>query len=1109
MASLALGLVGAGAGYMIGGPTGAQIGFLVGSYLGGYLEEKPNVEGPRLNDRAVQASTYGIPLPIVRGTARIAGNIIWAEELREVPVESEAGGKGGPSQTQTTYTYYGTFAVSLCNNAISAIRRIWADGNLIYDASDGNSGPVGLGPNPAFFEAIVDSAVDLSDVALPMIVYLGTESQMPDPTMEAYLGAGNVPAYRGQAYVVFTDLALDRYGNRIPNLSFEVVESGAVADQVTRYTAPTGMRLKAVYNPLLNEAWIQMAQTSNSDPYLVRLNADTGALVGYVYPQVATEHYAWNGDPVYDPVEQRVYVSTETSIGQGHYMVIDAASGVEVQFSSPASVGVLALKLRTDPTTGERISELWGYRTSVAVLRLLEKSDGTVVRTVSVPFNYLAEMVFDDVHARGWLRRYTDVNNELYVLDEFGMEVTLAYTHPTSIDKLAYDSVRNILWFPTNGSATVQGYDVIEQALSPQTITLARQPLHFVYDPQRDLVEGTNDTFSGGYFFANHVSTGAQFKDIHENYSSTSILPARNAVLAIGGGASGVTDHSLVKIRFDVVSVGSVVLSEVVENICIRAGLEADDVDVTELTDEVLGYVMGRQNAARECVQQLAIGYLFDGVESDDRLKFHKRGRLSAITIPEDDLAAHQAGGGAPDVISQTRRQDIELPAKLNVVYSALALDYAQGTQYAERLAGATPTSAQLMTIEAPIVFHDDTAKQLADALMFCTWTDRTRYQFATDLSYAEYEPTDVLTITDRVLRVTHKEEVGGLIHWEGVADDAAIYAQDAAGVSAIRDEQVIPSLVPSFFTPLDTVLLRDVDDAPGFYAALGGYQSGWNGAVLYKSSDAGATYDAMRAVDNASVEGIAVNALGDFEGGNVFDELNVLTVSLWAGATLSSASRLAVLNGANMAALQASNGWEILQFREATLNANGTATLRGLLRGRRGSEYAMGAHAGGNAFVLLSVATTQNLPHDSAEIGLSRLYKAVTIGDYLPNVSPQAFTSQAVRLKPLAPVLVGGGRNAAGDLTINWRRRTRVGGEWRDGVEVALGEDSELYEVEVYDSSYTTLVCTFTLLTAPTVTYTAADQTTDFGSPQATVYVKVYQVSATVGRGFAATASV
>jgi hypothetical protein len=102
------------------------------------------------------------------------------------------------------------------------------------------------------------------------------------------------------------------------------------------------------------------------------------------------------------------------------------------------------------------------------------------------------------------------------------------------------------------------------------------------------------------------------------------------------------------------------------------------------------------------------------------------------------------------------------------------------------------------------------------------------------------------------------------------------------------------------------------------------------------------------------------------------------------------------------------------------------------------------------------------------------------------------------VGLRPLSPVHVRGRRNG-GDLTISWIRRTRVDGDSWDGIEVPLGEEAEAYEVDILDGS----VVKRTLASVvPTLTYSAAQQTADFGAPQANVAVRVYQLSPSRGRG-------
>lgn len=203
MAQLAL----AGAGAVLGSAVGMPyLGFALGSMLGGVLfpqDGPPDQiqEGPRLHDLKVQSSAHGAMLPLVYGTVRISGNVIWAADLEEQVVTettSASGGKGGGgSVTSTTrsYIYFASFAVGLCVGTIQSVDRVWANGKLVHD--------------------------DTSSL-LDMAVYLGYETQVPDDRIESALGVGFVPAYRGMAYAVINRLNLSEYGNQIPNLQFEV-----------------------------------------------------------------------------------------------------------------------------------------------------------------------------------------------------------------------------------------------------------------------------------------------------------------------------------------------------------------------------------------------------------------------------------------------------------------------------------------------------------------------------------------------------------------------------------------------------------------------------------------------------------------------------------------------------------------------------------------------------------------------------------------------------------------------------------------------------------------------------------------------------------------------
>jgi len=301
--------------------------------------------------------------------------------------------------------------------------------------------------------------------------------------------------------------------------------------------------------------------------------------------------------------------------------------------------------------------------------------------------------------------------------------------------------------------------------------------------------------------------------------------------------------------------------------------------------------------------------------------------------------------------------------------------------------------------------------------------------------------------------------------------------------------------------------MLRDSDDDAGFYAAAcaNDPDATWRGAGLYRSIDGGASYSLLASLTAEATMGYATTVLGDFAGGNIPDELNSVTVVLHHG-TLSSTTFDGLLAGVNTCVI----GDEILHFRTATLVATDTYTLTGLLRGRRGSEYAMGIHATNDRFILVSSSTMVRVPQVNADIGPTRQYKGVTVGRSLAATTAQDFANLGIGLKPYAPVHLGGGRNASNNLTITWVRRGRIDGAWRDSVDVPLGEASEAYEVEIYSSSaYTTLKRTITGISSQSTSYSAADQTSDGLTPGNTVYFKVYQRSAVVGRGHAATGSV
>ena len=204
MARTILPLAGAFVGSFFGAP---QLGFAIGSVIGNAVDPQ-RIKGPRIGDANVQTSQEGTPRPIVYGTAAVMGNLIDRGPLNKVITEERQGKGGGP--VVENESLFMTFAIRICEGPIGGVLRIWEDERLVYDVRPES-------------EIVQDSA----RYAQGFTLYLGDEDQLPDPDLESIHGAGNTPAHRGSAYIVFKEKNLTERRGSIPQFRFEVSRCAA------------------------------------------------------------------------------------------------------------------------------------------------------------------------------------------------------------------------------------------------------------------------------------------------------------------------------------------------------------------------------------------------------------------------------------------------------------------------------------------------------------------------------------------------------------------------------------------------------------------------------------------------------------------------------------------------------------------------------------------------------------------------------------------------------------------------------------------------------------------------------------------------------------------
>ena len=205
MATLVLSAVGAAVGSGFGGSvlglSGMVIGRAVGATLGRVIDQRlmgggsQVIEHGRIDRLRLTGAAEGAPVPRVWGRVRLGGQVIWSSAFRESVTTRGGGGKIVKKPKIREFSYSISLAVALCEGPILGLGRIWADGQ------------------------------EIAPTDLDLRLYRGGEDQLPDPLIEAVEGAGHAPAYRGVAYVVIEDLELGTFGNRVPQLSFEVIRT--------------------------------------------------------------------------------------------------------------------------------------------------------------------------------------------------------------------------------------------------------------------------------------------------------------------------------------------------------------------------------------------------------------------------------------------------------------------------------------------------------------------------------------------------------------------------------------------------------------------------------------------------------------------------------------------------------------------------------------------------------------------------------------------------------------------------------------------------------------------------------------------------------------------
>jgi len=1123
MARLAIGVGGAIIASAVGLPPG--VGLLAGTALGTVLFPPDPVvtRGPRLEDLKIQVSTLGRPIPRLHGTYQIAGNVIWSSGIKETTVTEKVGGKGlaGPSQKHVRYLYSASFAVGLCAGPIGGVLRIKADNKLIADYRASNTGPtVGNGT---------------------IRIYLGTESQRADPLIQAHKGVAESPAYRGLAYVVFEELQLADFGNRIPNITVEAFSEGSgafplvttasfdsvLSSQEPVYRATDGLFYHAgifnieIYDPL-SQSTVFTGQAS--DPLGI---AAAGGGGGFGVRA--------DGDVIYvkgnsSNVGRLNFIDANSMtvtkvIGRGslfggrHDIAGDFADPIVQRFHRTEIVGLGSAKkaeliaLLASPDIGDTrkisvfnpdLTALSGTDARTAFfVGVAEKSvegDGRDIGWPAIDDRLIVWCVTNSpsavfVHEWEWDRSV----NSLAVADAGGNVVPFEHSlTDISADIVAFAA----------GPAHIRCTWIEEQ----NALLFVLQNYAYLFDCASKTVIGPGLQVTSGTSGTNLNTTmrsgvGPDGKIIFkQNATSLNVLDTRTwrleqdkytttdwgAVGSTGHGCGyvhelnawlGVSKPNAQLLFLDRAQDGAKPLSVVVSDELLLSGLEPAEIEVSALgTDTVLGYVVGTQSRVRDNVEPLARVHAFDLVEIDGKLRAVRRGGPPAFAVPEDDLGAYDAGAGRPVSLLESRAAERALPWRIDLSYASRQAEYEAATQHDKRVDEAT-ASRQAVTIATAEVLDDAAAKRVVRTLLAEAWEAAVEYETTLAQKWLRLDPSDRGTLskggTLRPVRVV-AIDLGRdwVVRLRARRDGGALYGQTAVGTLIdFPDPPPLRRVGPSRMFLMDVPMLRDADDSFGLYAAGGPRQD----------DDAwpGALIsDSDDGVDFAALVDITAGAAYGFSLGALADQPR------WTVVDRASTLTVNWINGDVPATVSdqifRDNGAvyligdEIVCVREVADNGDGSVTFSHMLRGRLGTEDRIGGHQPGERVLRLDAARIRRASTAIARLDAPRFFRISTLGQTTPQTEAEPFTNTGRSLRPYSPYHVRAVRQPNNDIIITWERRSRRRFPWHLNLRAPLAESAEEYALDLRHPLTEALLRSVPALTAQTYTYTRAEQLAD-----------------------------
>lgn len=927
---------------------GGQVGAAIGGYVGGVIDPT-QFNGPRIGDGQNQNSADGQPIAWVIGTGPTVGNIMQAGPRYEVKKTDD--GKGSTTETNT-FEAHQSFAILICESSetrdstIIGIQMVRQNGKIVYDVRPGST-------------MLAESAKWKEKVTF----YFGAEDQNPDPTLEAITGVGNTPSYRGICYAVFRDFNRSEFGDAIPTFEWVVVSEGTSVITPTDFEPGQLSAIENAHFPLTD-------------------NIETD------YEYSGFWHAGLGGgitSPTFDTIADV----------QAYFANVNAATGVS---GTPNALGQPNIYVGYIADTGD---DAGNYVTSTKSSDIVAaQPDAVDFESVLLLYQFVSWVSETDASPDSFCPSLS--NGSQFVMAGNGSVVRRVASR-TSND---YQAIANC------GSDLLEGVYPVTIKATRKRIPPDAPPGTAMPDAPGWYLDANKDKFFfGGYseIFGTfkvlsipaltgsdpsrsytRYENGPALRDDDPNYSNATFWEdAYDDAVAAGDLPAGWTYG--VEYPVGIASVfkenenpepevtsESIPLSTIMQRINLRGGLTDNDIDVTELTDMVIGYPIARQCTAADAMRPLQGCYFFKTPEYDRKIRCIKDGADATLAV---DPLLFIDGSEIED--EDTRKQAKEYPRKITSSYYDPDLNFTVGKGKAERRSQDIRAIGE-MSLEIPVVMVADEAWQVTDKAMKVAWARlQGGRKFSLPFDYLEMVPSYPFGLEGKRYIVDQITLQDGELAMEVTYDRQSAYTSAVTAVPTLAPTPPASTLQgPTILVPMNLPPLRTQDNVPGMYLAATGQLPTWRGCIVYLSKDGGESFEEVARISTASVIG------------ELTDDITVdgstaepILIEIENGE-LSSATDTQLAVGANaFAMIDGNDVAEIAQFKTQNEFAPDEYALTEVGRGLQTTTAV--DHFIGERFVALQ--NVLFLPLDAALAGLTLIFRGVSYGsdhDLNPTVS-------------------------------------------------------------------------------------------------------------------------